>query len=47
MIFLIRLPDFVAQKDFEWAVPQVWEKKKLDCSKAEYLFIDEGLLKLR
>ena len=42
-ISVIRLPDFVAQKDFEWAVAQVWEKKKLDCSKAEYLLIDEGL----
>ena len=42
-ISVIRLPDFVTKEDFVWAVENVTEKKKLDCSKAEYLTIDEGL----
>lgn len=42
-ISVIRLPDFVTKKDFEWAVETATEKKKLDCSKAEFLTIDEGL----
>ena len=42
-ISLIRLPDFVTKKDFEWAVEAASKKKKLDCSAAEFLTIDEGL----
>ena len=42
-ISVIRLPDFVTEKDFEWAVETATKKKKLDCSKAEFLTIDEGL----
>ena len=42
-ISLIRLPDFVTKKDFEWAVEAASQKKKLDCSAAEFLTIDEGL----
>lgn len=42
-ISVIRLPDFIAQKDFEWAVETASEKKKLDCSSAEFLTVDEGL----
>lgn len=42
-ISAIRLPDFVAKKDFEWAVETATQKKKLDCSNAEFLTIDEGL----
>lgn len=42
-ISVIRLPDFVAKKDFEWAVETATQKKKLDCSNAEFLTIDEGL----
>ena len=42
-ISVIRLPDFVTRKDFEWAVDTATKKKKLDCSKAEFLTIDEGL----
>ncbi len=40
---VIRLPDFVAQADFDWAVAAASEKKKLDCSAARFLSIDEGL----
>ena len=29
--------------DFDWAVETATKKKKLDCSSAEYLTIDEGL----
>ena len=42
-ISAIRLPEFVTQKDFEWAVETASEKKKLDCSSAEFLTVDEGL----
>lgn len=42
-ISVIRLPDFVTKKDFEWAVETAAQKKKLDCSKAEFLTIDEGV----
>ena len=42
-ISVIRLPDFVLEKDFKWAVEAVEKKKKLDCSSAEFLTVDEGL----
>lgn len=42
-ISVIRLPDFITKKDFEWAVSKATKKKKLDCSKAEFMTIDEGL----
>lgn len=42
-ISVIRLPDFVTEKDLRWAVETAAKKKKLDCSAAEFLTIDEGL----
>jgi Uncharacterized conserved protein len=42
-ISVIRLPDFVEKKDFEWAVETASKKKKMDCSSAEYLTLEEGL----
>ncbi len=42
-ISVIRLPDFIMKKDFDWAVETATKKKNLDCSKAEFLPIDEGL----
>ena len=42
-ISVIRLPDFVSIRDFEWAKTEVERKKKLDCKKAEYLTVHEGL----
>ena len=42
-ISVIRLPDFITEKDFKWAVETAEKKKKLDCSKAEFMTIDEGL----
>ena len=42
-ISVIRLPDFVTRKDFAWAVETAAKKKKLDCSAAEFLTIEEGL----
>ena len=41
-ISVIRLPDFVTKADFDWAVAEAIRKKKLDCSMAEFLTIDEG-----
>lgn len=41
-ISVIRLPDFVTQKDFEWARDSVQKKKKLDCSSAELFSLEEG-----
>lgn len=40
---VIRLPDFITEEDFEWAVKTASEKKKMDCTSAEFLSIDEGL----
>ena len=42
-ISVIRLPDFITEKDFRWAVETASRKKKMDCSSAEFLTIDEGL----
>lgn len=42
-ISVIRIPDFVTQRDFDWAVETAAKKKKLDCSSAEFMTIDEGL----
>lgn len=40
---VIRLPDFIEKEDFAWAVKEVEKKKKIDCSKAEFISIEEGL----
>lgn len=42
-ISVIRLPDFITKADFVWAVETATQKKKMDCSAAEFLTIDEGL----
>ena len=42
-ISVIRLPDFVTEDDFRWAVETAARKKKLDCSSAEFMTIEEGL----
>ena len=42
-ISVIRLPDFITKEDFEWAVEAAAKKKKLDCSSAELMTINEGL----
>lgn len=42
-ISVIRLPDFVTREDFDWAVEEATRKKKLDCSMAEFLTMEEGL----
>lgn len=42
-ISLIRLPDFVTQADFDWAVGTAEKKKGIDCSAVEFLTISEGL----
>ena len=40
---VIRLPDFVTKKDFEWAIKEATLKKKQDFSKVEFFTYDEGL----
>lgn len=42
-ISVLRLPDFITKKDFDWAVDAAAKKKKLDCSSAEFFAVDEGL----
>ena len=42
-ISVIRLPDFVTKKDFDWAIETATKKKKIDCSSAKFMTIDEGL----
>lgn len=40
---VIRLPDFVTKKDFEWAIKEATLKKKQDFSKVEFFTYEEGL----
>lgn len=42
-ISLIRLPDFVTKKDFDWAIAEATRKKGGDYSKVEFLVYNEGL----
>lgn len=42
-ISLIRLPDFVTQKDFDWAIKEATSKKHQDFSKVQFLTYDEAL----
>ena len=42
-ISVIRLPDFVTENDFRWAVEEATKKKKQDFSKVEFMTIEEGL----
>ncbi|MFR5600973.1 MAG: GyrI-like domain-containing protein [Lachnospiraceae bacterium] len=42
-ISMIRLPDFVTEEEFRWAVTEAEKKKKQDFSQAEFLTIREGL----
>ena len=40
-ISVIRLPDFVTESDFSWAIEEATKKKKQDFSKVEFLTYDE------
>ena len=42
-ISMIRLPEFVDDKTFEWACNEASKKKKMDTKKAKYLKIKEGI----
>lgn len=42
-ISFLRLPDFVTQSEFTWAVENVQKKKKLDCSQSWLMECEEGL----
>ncbi len=42
-ISVIRLPDFVKEEDFDWAIKEATKKKNQDFSKVEFLSYDEGL----
>ncbi len=42
-ISVIRLPDFVTEADFDWAVKEAGRKKKADFSAVEFFRYDEGL----
>ena len=42
-ISIIRLPDFVTEDDFTWAVDEATKKKKQDFSKVELFTYDEGI----
>lgn len=41
-ISIIRLPDFVTEVDFAWAIQEATKKKHQDFSKVEFLTYDEG-----
>ncbi len=42
-ISVIRLPEFVSKEELWWAVEEVERKKSMDCSKAKFLTVREGL----
>ena len=42
-ISVIRLPDFVTKKEFQWAIKEAEKKKGQDFSKVEFMTIKEGL----
>ena len=42
-ISMIRLPDFVTEEIFKWAVEEATKKKEIDFSKVEFFTYDEGL----
>lgn len=42
-ISVLRLPDFVTAEVFEWAKAEAARKKKIDCSAAEMLTVNEGM----
>ena len=42
-ISVIRLPDFVTKKDFDWAIITATSKKKEDFSRVDFFTYDEGL----
>ena len=42
-ISVIRLPDFVTEADFSWALKEAARKKKTDFSKVEFFSYEEGL----
>lgn len=42
-ISVIRLPDFVTKKEFDWAIEEATKKKKSDFSKVEFFTYDEGV----
>ena len=42
-ISMIRLPEFVTKEEFDWAVKEAAEKKKMDFSKVEFFAYEERL----
>lgn len=42
-ISMIRLPDFINRKDYEWALAEAARKKKMDFSAVEFFTYHEGL----
>ena len=42
-ISVIRVPDFISEENYKWAVETATKKKRIDCSSAEFIAIDEGL----
>lgn len=42
-ISVIRLPEFITPAELEWAKETASRKKQLDCSRAEFLTMEEGL----
>ena len=42
-ISLIRLPEFIQKKDFDWAIGEATKKKGQDFSSVEFLSYEEGL----
>lgn len=43
-ISMIRLPEFISQKDVEWAIDTISKKKNMDYSDVKFETIEEGLV---
>ena len=42
-ISVIRIPDFVTEEDFRWAIDEATKKKKQAFTKVEFMSVEEGL----
>lgn len=42
-VSMIRLPDFVSEKDVAWAITEAGRKRKIDCTRVNFFSYEEGL----
>ena len=42
-ISVVRVPEFISRKDFDWVMKMATNKKKIDCTSEEFITKEEGL----